>query len=191
MLSPSSWDRLQYLLYRGHDCEGINHRHWRTGEILTNALSPHTPRHMQEGRISRIALHDLLMREVPDGVMNYSSHVLRVDTNEAGGMKIVFEDGRVEEADLVVAADGLYSVSTPETLTLKSTDVVQKIRRKYLPEGKVAYRGRVSYRQNVPMELVQHIEGLPNDTSSWRRNGEVVFLSRLGTDAPVGLLSML
>lgn len=29
------------------------------------------------------------------------------------------------------------------------------------------------------MELVQHIKGLPNDTSSWRRNGEVVFLSKL------------
>ncbi|KAK4937279.1 hypothetical protein LTR10_022036 [Elasticomyces elasticus] len=163
MLSPASWERLQYLLYRGDDCEGINHRHWRTGEILTNALSPHTPRHMQEGRISRIALHDLLMRDVPDNVMNYSSHVLRVEKNEPGGMKIVFEDGRFEEVDLVVAADGLYS----------------KIRRKYLPDGKIAYRGRVSYRKNVPMDIVQHIKGLPNDTSSWRRNGEVVFLSRL------------
>ncbi|KAI1626798.1 salicylate hydroxylase [Exophiala viscosa] len=163
MLSPASWERLQYLLYRGDDCEGINHRHWRTGEILTNALSPHTPRHMQEGRISRIALHDLLVRDVPDDVINYSSSVLRVEKNEPSGMRIVFEDGRVEEADLVVAADGLYS----------------KIRRKYLPDGTIAYRGRVSYRQNVPMELVQHIKGLPDDTSSWRRNGEVVFLSKL------------
>ena len=189
MLSPASWERLQYLLYRGDDCEGINHRHWRTGEILTSALSPHTPRYMQEGRIGRIALHDVLMRDVPDNVMNYSSQVQRVEKNEPSGMKIVFEDGRVEEADLVVAADGLYSVRLPsQRKTFMYAYICQKIRRKYLPDGKVAYRGRVSYRQNVPMELVQHIKGLPNDTSSWRRNGEVVFLSELGMGDQITVL---
>lgn len=113
MLSPAGWERLQYLLYRGEGAEGIFHRHWRTGEVLASALSPHTPRHMQEGRVSRIALHDLLMRDVPEGVMNYERHVVRVQKREeGGGMRIYFEDGQAEDADLLVAADGLYSVSS-------------------------------------------------------------------------------
>ncbi|CAK7223394.1 hypothetical protein SCUCBS95973_005163 [Sporothrix curviconia] len=167
MLSPAGWESMQKLLYRGEGCEGINHRFWRTGEIMTCALSPHTPRYMEEGRISRQALHDVLMRDVPEGIMHFEKHVMRIEKisgqGDASGMRLVFENGSTEEADLVIAADGLYS----------------KIRRGYLPDGEVKYRGRVSYRQNVPVELVQHIKGLPNDTSSWRRNGEVVFLSKL------------
>jgi salicylate hydroxylase len=110
MLSPSGWERLQYLLYRGEKHEGINHRHWKTGEIMTNALSPHTPKHLQEGRVGRIALHDLLMREIPEGTVKYSYHVTKIEKRDQGGMRIYFDDGRTEDADLVVAADGLYSV---------------------------------------------------------------------------------
>jgi salicylate hydroxylase len=132
--------------------------------------------------MSRIALHDLLMRELPDGVMNYGAHVLRVEKREGGGVNIQFETGEVEEADVVIAADGLYSVgSFASNLSgVKANASAQKIRRSYFPDEKITYRGRVSYRQNVPVELVQHIKGLPGDTSSYRRDNEFVFLSRLG-----------
>ena len=112
MLSPAGWEKMQTLLYRGEGYEGINHRFWRTGEIMTCALSPHTPRYMEEGRISRQALHDVLMQEVPEGIMHFEKHVMRVEkvSDAGGGMRLVFEDGSTEDADLVVAADGLYSV---------------------------------------------------------------------------------
>lgn len=113
MLSPAAWESMQRLLYRGDGYEGINHRFWRTGEIMTCALSPHTPRYMEEGRISRQALHDVLMQDVPAGIMHFEKHVLRVEKIvEEGhsGMRIVFEDDTTEDADLVIAADGLYSV---------------------------------------------------------------------------------
>ncbi len=38
----------------------------------------------------------------------------------------------------------------------------------------------MSYRQNIPVELVEHIKDLPNDTSVWRKGTETVFLSKLG-----------
>jgi salicylate hydroxylase len=116
MLSPSSFDELQSICYRGQSVDGINHRHWRTGEILTTAISPHSPRHLQEGRTSRVALHKVLMNEVPEGVFKYGKYVVQVDKRkkEGGGraeMRLRFEDWSTEDADIVVAADGLYSVS--------------------------------------------------------------------------------
>lgn len=56
----------------------------------------------------------------------------------------------------------------------------QKLRTQYLPDAKVKYLGRVSYRHIVPWETIQHIKGLPTDTSSWRKNGEVAFMSPIG-----------
>lgn len=113
MLSPAGWESMQRLLYRGDGYEGINHRFWRTGEIMTCALSPHTPRYMEEGRISRQALHGVLMQDVPKGIMHFEKHVLRVEKiadDGAAGMRIFFEDGTTEDSDMVIAADGLYSV---------------------------------------------------------------------------------
>jgi salicylate hydroxylase len=57
---------------------------------------------------------------------------------------------------------------------------IQKIRRKYLPRHEVGFKGVMAYRKNFPVSLVEHIPGLPDDSSAWRSNGEVVFLSRLG-----------
>ena len=117
MLTAANFDALQRVLYRGENIDGINHRHWRTGEILTTAISPHTPRHMQEGRTSRVNLHRILMNDVPDGIFTYGKQVIRVekvsnrDEREGVEMRLHFSDGSTEGADLVVAADGLYSVS--------------------------------------------------------------------------------
>lgn len=114
MLSPAAWDHLEQVLYRGKDTDGIRHRHWRTGEVLLTAISPHTPRSMQEGRASRVMLHRTLMMDVPDGVVEYGNEVACVETrrNDEGGSEAVlhFKGGHSTSVDLVVAADGLYSV---------------------------------------------------------------------------------
>lgn len=123
MLTPANFDALQAICYRGEAVDGINHRHWRTGEVLTTAISPHTPRHLQEGRTSRVVLHRILMNEVPDEASTfcYGKKVVRVervlssrgaadDDDARTEMKLHFADGETESADLIVAADGLYSV---------------------------------------------------------------------------------
>lgn len=118
ILSPEGFETLQGLLYRGENVDGIVNRFWRTGEVMTTQISPHTPRWLQEGRTGRIPLHNLLLSEIPDGVIEYGKKVIKVEKLEKKGpevdegMRIHFEDGSTEQADLVVAADGLYSVST-------------------------------------------------------------------------------
>lgn len=114
MLSAAAWDHLQSKLYRGEGTDGIHHRHWRIGEILTTAISPDTPRHMQEGRVSRVSLHRTLMMDVPDGVFRYGSEVLKIETrvhdDQQTEVVIHFKNGNTQIADVVVVADGLYSV---------------------------------------------------------------------------------
>ncbi|KIW33245.1 uncharacterized protein PV07_00111 [Cladophialophora immunda] len=166
-LSPEGFEQLQYILYRGPYADGINHRHWKTGEVLKQAVSPHTPRHLQEGRTSRVPLHRILMNEVPEGVVQHSRSAVSTEKitkgDDAGAMQVTFTDGTSEIADVVVAADGLYS----------------KIRRHYHPDSQIASRGRVAYRYTFPTKLIEHIKDLPEDTSSFRKHGEIVFLSRL------------
>lgn len=140
MLSPSSFEELQRVCYRGENVDGINHRHWRTGEVLTTAISPHSPRHLQEGRTSRVALHKILMNEVPDGLFNYGKSVLRVEkrSREDDGaveMRLYFADGSNEDADIVVAADGLYSVSVMPSTNISGDSWSMKCQRKRRENG--------------------------------------------------------
>ncbi|KAJ9138230.1 Salicylate hydroxylase [Pleurostoma richardsiae] len=180
MVSPAAWEELQRILYRGEGTEGIHHRHWRSGEIMATAISPDTPRHMQEGRTGRAPLLKTLMMDVPDGVVAYGKEVIRVEPRTADGAQgssplLHFSDGSIQEADLVVVADGLYS----------------KFRRQYVPDSLPRYKGQVAYRFNFPIELVSDITGLPNDTSAYKRTNEVVFLSALepGTYSFVAFLN--
>jgi salicylate hydroxylase len=115
MLSPAAWDHLQRVLCRGEETAGIHHRHWKTGEILATAVSPDTPRHMQEGRASRPLLHKTLLMDVSDGVVEYGHEVLQLEPRRGlfGEKEVVLhlKSEGTRTADLVVAADGLYSVS--------------------------------------------------------------------------------
>lgn len=127
MLSPTAWDHLQSRLYRGKGTDGIHHRHWKTGEILSTAISPDTPRHMQEGRTSRVSLHRTLMIDVPDGVFEYRSEVVRTETlaSDNGQKEVVlhFKNGETKTADLVVVADGLYSVWCSSRSLMRPTSI--------------------------------------------------------------------
>lgn len=115
MLSTAAWDHLQQVLYRGKGTESIHHRHWRTGEVLATAVSPETPRPIQEGRASRPLLHKTLMLDMREGVMQYLSGVVRGEPRRRGGeskeVDLHLKDGSRKVVDLVIAADGLYSVS--------------------------------------------------------------------------------
>lgn len=57
------------------------------------------------------------MNEVPDSIFRYGKHVVQVEKRNRVGhdsaveMRLHFADGSSEDADVVVAADGLYSVS--------------------------------------------------------------------------------
>jgi salicylate hydroxylase len=104
-----------------------------------------------------------LHEHVPEGIINYNHHVDSVKVAD-DGVEINFKSQPTQKVDLLVAADGLYS----------------RTRKQYIPDDAVLYRGLVAYRAVFPETLVSHISDLPNDTSVYRRNGENVFLSRIG-----------
>jgi 2-polyprenyl-6-methoxyphenol hydroxylase-like FAD-dependent oxidoreductase len=105
------YSQLRDIMYQGET--GINHRHWRTGEALGISESPHTAPEYREGRTHRVPLHELLLSHVEPGTIRYGKHVVRADvsgTPGRGSTALTFADGEVVHADLVVAADGIYSV---------------------------------------------------------------------------------
>ncbi|TVY51378.1 6-hydroxynicotinate 3-monooxygenase [Lachnellula cervina] len=158
-------EEVQRILYRG-DHEGTYiTRHWRTGQIIATApSSAHVLDKFKQARTHRVPLHNVLLSNIPEGTIRFNHKVLDHHVTEAG-VQLTFRDRPSEAFDLVVAADGLYS----------------KFRRRYTSD-KVQYKGAVAYRKVFPESQVAHIKSLHNDSSSWRKDGEVMFLSRLGLE---------
>lgn len=97
---------------------GIRHRHWRTGLELATSVSHHTAPQFREGRTHRVPLHNLLLSHVKKGSIHYgkavsSIEVVNDDDGRSREVHLSLSDGSVAKADLVVAADGIYSVSAP------------------------------------------------------------------------------
>ncbi|RDL35179.1 Uncharacterized protein BP5553_07110 [Venustampulla echinocandica] len=156
-------EKVQNILYRGDHNGTYVTRHWRTGEIIaSNPSSPHVANRFHQARTHRVPLLNVLLSNVPQGVIQYDRHVVGHEVTESG-VRLNFKYSASETFDLVVAADGLFS----------------KMRRHYVPD-EVRYRGSVAYRKLFPQSQVAHITGLHNDSSSWRKDGEVMFLSPLG-----------
>lgn len=142
-------------------------RHWKTGESLIRRYSSEDLKEDYiQARTHRVPLINLLLSHHPPGSVHYGCRVSDVEV-EGGKAILRSEDGKaVGSFDLVVAADGLYS----------------GIRHNYWPEHRVAYRGAVAYRCVFHKSKVAHIKDLSDDSSAWRRGGEVVFLSELGLE---------
>ena len=152
------------ISYRPPDRAVYVTRHWRTGEVLARRYSSSDLKEdVVQARTHRQPMLELILSHLPAGVVQYGRRVSDVATSD-GKATLEFEGGDSEMFDLVVAADGIYS----------------GIRKKFFPEHVVGYRGAVAYRTIFPKSLLDGIEGLHDDSSAWRANGQFVFLSELG-----------
>jgi salicylate hydroxylase len=153
------------IAYRPPDKAVYVTRHWKTGESLIRRYSSEDLKEDYiQARTHRAPLLQLLLAHHPAGSVQYGSRISDINVQGAEAVLRADDGSTAGTYDLVVAADGLYS----------------GIRRKFWPEHKVGYRGAVAYRCVFDKSRVAHIAELHDDSSSWSRNGEIVFLSELG-----------
>lgn len=85
-------------------------RNGRTGEELHRVerqeVGQHTPI-----RTQRTKLQSTLLSHVKPGVLQLSKRLERIEDLGNAGVKLYFSDGIIDNADLVVGADGIRSVS--------------------------------------------------------------------------------
>jgi 2-polyprenyl-6-methoxyphenol hydroxylase-like FAD-dependent oxidoreductase len=60
--------------------------------------------------VARDEVHRAFLRQVPESAVTWGKKVISVKQIDDGGVEVGFEDGSVEEADIVLGADGVRSV---------------------------------------------------------------------------------
>ena len=104
-------NEVQNILYRGDDNGTYITRHWRTGEIIATApTSAHIAPQFAQARTHRVPFLNVLLSNVPSGTIQYGREVVDHEISR-DGVRLNFADSTSESFDLVVAADGIYSVS--------------------------------------------------------------------------------
>ena len=87
-------------------------RNGRTGELLDQSLHPaDTPKSQLSCRQRRAKLQAALLKEVDQSRIQLSKKLVDIEKLPSGRVVIRFEDGHTDEVDLLVAADGIRSVS--------------------------------------------------------------------------------
>jgi salicylate hydroxylase len=165
------------ISYRPPDRAVYVTRHWRTGEVLLRKYSSDELKDDYiQARTHREPLLKLLLSHTPKDAVRYGQRVTGIEllqddgSNTEGSVRLLFsgdEEGLTpsyQDFDFAIAADGLYS----------------SIRRQFWPDHRVSFKGAVAYRTIFPASRLAGISGVHDDSSAWRRDGEVVFLSELG-----------
>lgn len=74
--------------------------------------------------LARSAVHDSLLQDVPHDAIKWGYKTRDVREVE-GGVEVVFEDGQVERADLVIGADGVHSTVRKAVIGLECEAVYE------------------------------------------------------------------
>lgn len=86
---------------------------------LVEAAHPHPDDELDRPEIDRGVLRDLLLAALPDNGMVWNSRLDHLETGPDGRHRLIFQDDRRVEADIVIGADGAWSrVRTALTPTL-------------------------------------------------------------------------
>jgi len=102
--------------------QGVALNEARTGELEALFGAPTIALH-------RASLHKALSQELPDGVVCLGSTFSRFE-QDGEGVTAIFEDGRVDRADVLIGADGIHSA----------------VRNQMFPETRLRYAGYTAWR---------------------------------------------
>ncbi|OQO07638.1 hypothetical protein B0A48_07335 [Cryoendolithus antarcticus] len=137
---------------RGHHKVKVNHRNGLTGALVGSTNAQDLPKRLQPHRVRRRRLQAALLAQVKPGVIRLGKALNSVeDLGEGKGVKLVFEDGEVTEADLVVGGDGIRSV----------------VRDAVYPDHTTRYTGTIIWRTLIPWSKVKHLPEIAETTAWW------------------------
>lgn len=99
------------VCYRGPSNLPMIYRHWKTGEVIGNDKHDNVDQYFHRtARYHRGHLHGALLDNVPKEAIHLGKKTVGVDIFDEG-VKLRFADGTSAEADILIGADGLKSVS--------------------------------------------------------------------------------
>jgi salicylate hydroxylase len=154
------------IAFRGPSNLPMVYRHWKTGEVIGADKFVDVKEHRHKtARYWRVHLQEALLEHVPRERVKLGKKIVGVDVDVNGeGVRLRFEDGSFDSADLVLGADGLHS----------------GVRQSFVPDFKLKWSGLTSFRAVFDASLVESIPGLPEDSIHWVGPETTLFSSRLG-----------
>ncbi|CAM4215214.1 6-hydroxynicotinate 3-monooxygenase [Bordetella tumbae] len=103
---------------QGSHPEYWHSRHWQTGDVLAQIpLGDYAVKEYGASYLTvhRGDFHALLIDALPDNMLSFGKHLIKVD-DTGDVVRLHFADGSIEEADLVIGADGVNSRIREELL---------------------------------------------------------------------------
>ncbi|KAL3480803.1 FAD/NAD(P)-binding domain-containing protein [Aspergillus californicus] len=159
-LSSNAWKVLDLLSasdgVKGGSKTDTHHRNAYSGDILNVTAQPENAAGDYRGaiRARRTRLQSALLAKVPEGIIQFSKKLIRLeDLLGGGGVRLGFEDGSEVVADLVVGADGIHSI----------------VRKALFPEHHLHFTGNTAFRVLVPKARLAeaHLTDITATTSWW------------------------
>ncbi|KAH7316880.1 hypothetical protein B0I35DRAFT_451702 [Stachybotrys elegans] len=177
-LQEHTWRMLEYNgtaeninakdFYRPADGQSGQTRNGRSGKLIGKRYhSDDVPPHRHSCRMVRAKLQSALLQNVDQTRVHVAKKLVAIDELPGGKVRITFEDGFVDEVDLLVGADGIRSF----------------VRKFSFPDHNIRYNGQSAYRTIISKEKVREINGLPWVPIFWNNVGGLyVFTCPLGND---------
>ncbi|EED17187.1 monoxygenase, putative [Talaromyces stipitatus ATCC 10500] len=150
-------------IFRPADGHALQHRNGRTGELLLTIEQNDGPPEHFHARAFRSVLQKALLSNVDKSRLRLASRLERVVGTPTKTLQLHFQDGHVDEVDLLVGADGVRSV----------------VRSFAFPDHKIAYTGRTAYRGLVPTEKILSIPNFPDAVTFWHGPSDWVYTCNL------------
>lgn len=152
-----------------YDAQWRASREWNTGrEILRIPMGERVAQRYGAPHLllHRGDLHQTLLSKVGDDRIRFASRVVAVEPGD-DGVLLRFDDGSTEAAEVVVAADGVHSVT----------------REKLFGAAPAAYSGTIAYRSVFPSALLK--QPLMDPKSKWRGPDRQISIYYIGDGSEV------
>ncbi|TPX10398.1 uncharacterized protein E0L32_008617 [Thyridium curvatum] len=175
-LQPQTWRILEHNgvakdlcaqdYYRSAEGLVEQRRNGRTGELLIEKCNPEdVPASRHSCRLARAKLQRAMMNSVDESHIYLSKRLVDFEHLPDNRVRILIEDGTIDDVDLLIAADGIRSL----------------IRKTCFPQHTLRFNGQFVYRTIVSQDEASKIEGIPWAPVFWKHvSGLYVFTCPLG-----------